>query len=81
MFEPEVTKRVKLIHSANPEDKQLENDNRPNDLMQWLIDQASHSTDPIHMSPLNLYNKLVLFNLFATKTLPTFPTPYPNPFL
>jgi hypothetical protein len=48
MFEPEVTKRVKLIHSANPEDKQLENDNRPNDLMQWLIDQASHSTDPIH---------------------------------
>jgi cytochrome P450 len=47
-----------------------END-RPNDLMQWLVEQSSRSTNPAEMSPRNLANKLVLFNLFATHTLTT----------
>ena len=73
MFEPEVARRVRLIQLAKAKGEALptnEND-RSNDLMQWLVEQSFRSTNPAEMSPRNLANKLVLFNLFATHTLTT----------
>jgi cytochrome P450 len=74
MFEPEVARRLRLIQDATAKGSEPlpanEND-RPNDLMQWLVEQSSRSTNPAEMSPRNLANKLVLFNLFATHTLTT----------
>jgi cytochrome P450 len=73
VFEPEVARRVRLIQHAKAKSEALStNDNeRSNDLMQWLVEQSSRSTNPAEMSPRNLANKLVLFNLFATHTLTT----------
>ena len=68
MFEPEVARRVGLIEDAKARGEPLKtskDDDRSNDLMQWLIEQASRSSDPAEMSPRNLSNKLVLFNLFG----------------
>ena len=80
MFEPEVARRVKLIQDAIARGEPLktnEDDDRSNDLMQWLIEQSVHSKDPAEMSPRNLSNKLVLFNLFG-KTASTSSTPLPG---
>lgn len=71
MFEPEVARRVKIIQDAiaRGEPLKMNKDNdRSNDLMQWLIEQSAHSKDPVEMSPRNLSNKLVLFNLFGKST-------------
>jgi cytochrome P450 len=73
MFEPEVARRVHLIQDAQAKgEPSPANDNtRPNDLMQWLVEQSSRSTNPAELSPRDLANKLVLFNLFATHTITT----------
>jgi cytochrome P450 len=73
MFEPEVARRLRLIQEAKAKGEPLSaNDkDRSNDLMQWLVEQSSRSTNPAEMSPRNIANKLVLFNLFATHTLTT----------
>jgi cytochrome P450 len=73
MFEPEVARRLRLIQDTKAKGEPLpanEHD-RPNDLMQWLVEQSSRSTNPAEMSPRDLANKLVLFNLFATHTITT----------
>ena len=69
MFEPEVARRLRLIQEAKAKGEPLSaNDkDRSNDLMQWLIEQSAHSKDPAEMTPRNLSNKLVLFNLFGKK--------------
>ena len=80
MFEPEVARRVKVIQDAiarGEPSKTNRDDERSNDLMQWLVEQSVHSKDPAEMSPRNLSNKLVLFNLFG-KTTPTSFTPCPS---
>lgn len=81
MFEPEVARRVKLIQDAIARGEPLKtnkDDDRSNDLMQWLIEQSVHSKDPVEMSPRNISNKLVLFNLFgktaSTSAAPTLPS-------
>lgn len=73
MFEPEVARRLRLIQDAQAKCEPLpaNGNNRSNDLMQWLVEQSYRSTNPVEMSPRNLANKLVLFNLFATHTLTT----------
>ena len=73
MFEPEVERRLKMIQDAKSKGKPLPTNetDRPNDLMQWLVEQSAHSTNPIEPSSRDLANKMVLFNLFATHTLTT----------
>jgi hypothetical protein len=68
MFEPEVARRLRLIRDAKAKGERLpaNEDDRSNDLMQWLVEQSSRSTDPVEMSPRNIANKIVLFNLFGT---------------
>jgi hypothetical protein len=76
MFEPEVARRVAIIQDAKARGEPLKtskDDDRANDLMQWLIEQSSHSKDPAEMSPRNLSNKLVLFNLFGKSNHTTLP--------
>jgi hypothetical protein len=78
MFEPEVARRVAMIQDAKSRGEPLKaskDDDRSNDLMQWLIEQASCSNDPTEMSPRNLSNKLVLFNLFGKSHRPPKPSP------
>jgi len=68
MFEPEVARRLRVIQDAIAKGEPLptsKDDDRSNDLMQWLIEQSAHSKDPAEMSPRNLSDKLVLFNLFG----------------
>lgn len=68
MFEPEVARRMQLIQDARATGKPTEasaDAARSNDLMQWLIEQGARSNDPAEMTPRNLSNKLVLFNLFG----------------
>jgi len=80
MFEPEVATRVKIIQDAIARDEPLKtnkDNDRSNDLMQWLIEQSAHSKDPAEMSPRNLSNKLVLFNLFGKSTLLSLFSPKP----
>jgi hypothetical protein len=77
MFEPEVARRIATIQDAKARGEPLKadkNDDRSNDLMQWLIEQASRSNDPAEMSPRNLSNKLVLFNLFGKSHRPFHPS-------
>ena len=73
MFEPEVARRLRLVQDAKAKGKPspANESDRPNDLMQWIVEQSSRSTNPAEMSPRNLANKMVLFNLFATHTLTT----------
>jgi len=73
MFEPEVARRLQLIQDAKAKGEPLPADgiDRSNDLIQWLVEQSSRSTNTAEMSPRHLANKLVLFNLFATHTLTT----------
>ena len=78
MFEPEVARRVQVIQNANGKGESLETSkdgDRSNDLMQWLIEQSTHSKDPAEMSPRNISNKLVLFNLFGKPIAPSSPPP------
>jgi hypothetical protein len=78
MFELEVARRVSVIQEAEARGEPLKaskDDDRSNDLMQWLIEQASRSNDPAEMSPRNLSNKLVLFNLFGKSHRPPKPSP------
>ena len=80
MFEPEVARRVKVIQNAiarGESSNTIKGEDRSNDLMQWLIEQSVHSKDPAEMSPRNLSNKLVLFNLFG-KIAPTASTALPS---
>jgi hypothetical protein len=78
MFEPEVARRVTIIQDAKARGEPLKtskDDGRSNDLMQWLIEQSTHSKDPAEMSPRNLSNKLVLFNLFGKNQTILLPIP------
>jgi hypothetical protein len=75
MFEPEVARRMQIIQNANGKGEILETgrDDQSNDLMQWLIEQSTHSKNPAEMSPRNISNKLVLFNLFGKPIAPSSP--------
>jgi hypothetical protein len=76
MFEPEVARRMKVIQDASASGKPLrpsKDDERSNDLMQWLIEQSAHNKEPAESSPRDLSNKLVLFNLFGK--IPPPPSP------
>lgn len=67
MYEPEVSRRMARIKEAQVKDDGLRSrsDERANDLMQWLVEQSLHSSDPAERDPRNLSNKLVMFNLFG----------------
>lgn len=70
MFEPEVTRRMQLIQDARATGKPTEANtdaDRSNDLMQWLVEQGARSSNAAEMTPKNLSNKLVLFNLFGKR--------------
>lgn len=41
---------------------------KPNDMMQWIIDAATQKEDPRELEPANIAGKMVLFNVFATST-------------
>lgn len=67
MYEPEVSRRMARIKEAHIKGDGLKSrsEEGANDLMQWLIEQALHSSDPAERNPRNLSNKLVMFNLFG----------------
>ena len=74
MFEPEVARRVEIVQDAIARGEPLKtgkDDDRSNDPMQWLVEQSAHSKDPAEMSPRNISNKLVLFNLFGKIASPS----------
>lgn len=67
MYEPEVSRRMARMKEAQAkgDESGTSSDERANDLMQWLIEQSLHSSDPAERNPRNLSNKLVMFNLFG----------------
>lgn len=58
MFEPELAKRMQLIHDAKAKGEPLKAsaENRPNDLMQWLVEQSARSDYPTQITPRALAN-------------------------
>ena len=41
---------------------------KPDDVLQWLIDEAAKNPDSRHLDPMNIATKLLMFNLFAEHT-------------
>jgi hypothetical protein len=53
-----------------------EDEEKPNDLIQWIIDLAAQKRDPRELDPWNIASKTVLFDLFGKSRLPL---PLPSP--
>ncbi|KAK4612178.1 Cytochrome P450 monooxygenase lnaC [Fulvia fulva] len=58
---PGIERRLEMLQAKEGKEK-------PNDMMQWIIDAATQKEDPRELEPANIAGKMVLFNVFATST-------------
>ncbi|EME78104.1 uncharacterized protein MYCFIDRAFT_158033 [Pseudocercospora fijiensis CIRAD86] len=69
---PKIRERLATLEARGQANgKMLAEDEKPNDMLQWIIDTNCQKQDPRELEPANIAGKLILFNIFATATTST----------
>ncbi|KAF7198245.1 Cytochrome P450 monooxygenase [Pseudocercospora fuligena] len=69
---PKIQERLSMLEGRGQANgKILAEDEKPNDMLQWIIDTNSQKQDPRELDPANIAGKMILFNIFATATTST----------
>lgn len=63
---PSIKERLLCVGDQKPKRFQLKD--RPNDMMQWIIDHNGQKPDQAELMPSNIAGKMILLNLFAFGT-------------
>ncbi|KXS95580.1 hypothetical protein AC578_3267 [Pseudocercospora eumusae] len=69
---PKIQERLTMLEAGDQANgKMLDDAERLNDMLQWIIDTNSQKQDPRELQPANIAGKMLLFNIFATATTST----------
>ncbi|KAK4549050.1 hypothetical protein LTR36_007506 [Oleoguttula mirabilis] len=68
---PTIRERVRKLKADGISEKTSSDDEKPNDMLQWIIETNAQKSDPAELEPWNVAGKVLLLDLFATHTTST----------